>query len=344
MWQQRHRLARSRLKPAVHGFTLMEIMVVMSILAVLLGLTAGALQRAGKSGVLDGAARVVRSALERARVLALQKSALSKITIVPGKQGAPFTPPQIRMQVSRVAGSWHFDDADPSVGGDGATVTLLGAGPAEGWVRSGMQLTPISRIRTAPVSRAPTMDPRFGFSLEMMVRPDGPGTLAAFAGESGDSSGFALRLNADGSLAAEATVRAEKGSLSVQTRPNVIEMGEWVKVAIAHDGVELTVSAHNVIEARAPDLHEVVTEPGDALVLGNGFSGVIDEVVYRTVSDLEPVNVDQQVEIGLNYPTSIRFNQEGRLNERFHSAPVAIPLTHERRTVTITVDMAGVIR
>jgi hypothetical protein len=87
-----------------------------------------------------------------------------------------------------------------------------------------------------------------------------------------------------------------------------------------------------------------VSEPGDGLVLGSGFSGVIDEVVYRTVSEQEPFEIDRQVEVGLNYPTSIRFNQEGRLNERFHSAPVEIPLTHERRTVKITVDMAGVIR
>ena len=80
------------------------------------------------------------------------------------------------------------------------------------------------------------------------------------------------------------------------------------------------------------------------LVLGNGFSGVIDEVVYKTVSELDPFEIDRVVDVNLNYPRTVRFNQEGRLNERFHTEPVLIPLSHEGRTVTITVDMAGVIR
>ncbi len=326
------------------GFTLIEILVVMSILAVLLGLTTGALSRAGKAGVLDGGARVVRSALERARLLAFSQSSLSKVTIVPPSRAAQFVPGRIQMQVSRIAASWHFDDPDPAVGGDGSTLSAFGAAPTQGYVRNGMQLTSVSRLRAPPISKSPTHDPKHGFALELYVRPDAPGTIAAFAGDTGDSSGFALRLNPDGSLVAEANVRADVPTLAITTRPRVIEMGQWAKVAISHDGVELTVAAHNVIEGRKPDVHEIVSEPGDALVLGNGMSGTIDEVIYRTAGDLEPFEIDRQVDVNLNYPTSVRFNQEGRLNERFHTEPVTIPLSHEGRTVTITVDMAGVIR
>jgi prepilin-type N-terminal cleavage/methylation domain-containing protein len=322
------------------GFTLIEILVVMSILAVLLGLTAGMMQRASKAGVLDGVGRVVGKALERARMLAMSRNTLSRITVVPPAQGQAG---QVTMQVGRIAGSWQFDEADPAVGGDGSTLRLLGAAPGPGFVRTGMVVTSVSRISGPPLNRAASHDPRFGFSLEMQIKPDSQGTIARFGPDTGDSGSWALRLNDDGSLAADATVRAENATLQVQTRPKVIEMGQWAKVAIAHDGVELTIAAHNVIEARVADLHEIEADPAAALVLG-GFSGTIDEVVYRTVSDLDPFEIDRQVTVSLNYPLSVRFNQDGRLNERFHTGPVEIPLSHEGRTVTVTVDLAGVIR
>ena len=84
------------------GFTLLELLAVMAILAVLMGITAGALQRSGKAQVLDGAARVVKSELDRARLLALKNSTLSKITIIPQTNT---TAAVIRGQVSRIAGS-----------------------------------------------------------------------------------------------------------------------------------------------------------------------------------------------------------------------------------------------
>jgi prepilin-type N-terminal cleavage/methylation domain-containing protein len=324
------------------GFTLLEVLVVMAILAVLVGMTTGALQRAGRGGVLEGAARVVRSGLERARLLAIRNSTLSRITVVPPSATAPAG--RVLGQVSRVAGSWQFDEADPAVGGDGATLRIFGATTTEGVVRTGLLLSPVARVQGPPISAAPAQDPRYGFALEMRIKPAGPGTIARFGSDTGESGSFLLRLNEDGSLAAEATVRAEKATLNAQTRPKVIEMGQWAKVAIAHDGVELTVSAHNVVEARTPDLHELEVEPSSSLVLGGGFSGAIDEVVYRTVGDLDPFEIDRAVDVKLTYPTSIRFNQDGRLNDRFHAEPVVIPLSHEGRTVEVTVDLAGVIR
>jgi hypothetical protein len=314
----------------------------MSILAVLLGLTAGALTRAGKAGVLDGGARVIRSGLHRARSLAIAGSALSKVTVMPSGR-LDGSPAVVKTLVSRTAGSWHFDESDVGVGGDAPPMRLLGASPAPGFVRDGVAVTPASRVAGPSIDSAPRHDPRYGFSLELMIQPESPGTIARFGGGQGDSSAFLLRLNEDGSLAAEATVLAEDSSVSVQTRPNVVEMGQWTKVGIAHDGVELTVSAHNVVEARMVNAHEIESAPSDALSLG-GFTGLIDEVLYRTVGELEPFEVDRQVTVDLKYPLSVRFNHDGRLNERFHTEPVVIPLSHEGRTVTVTVDRAGVIR
>jgi hypothetical protein len=315
----------------------------MSILAVLMGLTTGALTRAGKAGILESGARVVRSGLHRARSLALAGSTLSKVTITPSRPDG--TPAVITTHVSRTAGSWHFDgESDVGIGGDGVTMRLLGASPVPGFVRDGIAVTAVSRAIGPPIDNAPTQDPRLGFALEMRILPSGPGTIARFGGTEGDSGTFALRLNEDGSLAAEATVRgAENSGLNVQTRPKVIEMGQWAKVGISHDGVELAVTAHNVVEARVADLHDLETEPSSALVLG-GFSGIIDEVIYRTVGETDDFKLDRQVAVDLNYPTTVRFNRDGRLNERFHNQPVVIPLSHEGRTVSITVDLAGVTR
>jgi prepilin-type N-terminal cleavage/methylation domain-containing protein len=322
------------------GFTLLELLAVMAILAVLMGITVGALQRSGKAQVVDAAARVVKSQLERARHLALKNSTLSKITIIPQTNT---TSAMIRGQVSRIAGSWHFDESEPAIGGDGSTLRMFGAAAAPGVVRSGLTVSPVARVQGPKLTGAPTHDPRFGFSLELNIKPEGPGVIARFGPDTGDSGSFLLRLNDDGSLAGEAAVRTVDKGLTVQTRPKVIEMGQWAKVAIAHDGVEFSIAAHNVIEARTPDLHELETDPASALVIG-GFLGTVDEVIYKTVGDLDPYEIDRLVSVKLNYPLTVRFNRDGRLNERFHTEPVVIPLSHEGRTVEVTVDLSGVIR
>jgi prepilin-type N-terminal cleavage/methylation domain-containing protein len=325
------------------GFTLVELLVVMTVLAILLGLTAGALTRAGKAGVLDGAARVIRSGLHRARGLALAGGTLSLVTVTPppAPAGGPIV---VTTQVSRIAGSWHFDgESDVGVGGDGATLQFFGAVSGPGFVRDGIVMTPASRAVAPAIDRAPKQDPGLGFSLDLMIRPEGPGTIAQFSAPDGDTVSFRLRLNDDGSLAAEATVIAEQTDLSLQTRPKVIEMGQWARVAIVHDGVELQVTAHNVVEARVLAQARVDVEPDGALRLG-GFAGTIDEVVYRTVGDTDPFEVDGQITTSLTRPVVIRFNRDGRLNERAHAEPVEVPLSHESKTVTVTVDLSGVIR
>jgi hypothetical protein len=120
-------------------------------------------------------------------------------------------------------------------------------------------------------------------------------------------------------------------------------MGQWAKVSIAHDGVEFSVAAHNVIEARKADLHEIDAERSGALIIG-GFAGLVDDVIYRTAGELEPFDLDPQVNVKLASPLTVRFDVDGRLHERFHEGPVEIPLEHEGRKITVTVDPAGIIR
>lgn len=313
----------------------------MTIVSVMLGLTAGALTRSGKASVLDSGVRVLRSGLSRARSLSIAGSTLSSVTISPPATpgGAAF----VRTLVSRTAGSWNFDGEDLGVGGDGAGLRLIGASGGPGRVRDGLVLTPAARVQGPSLDRAPAHDPSAGFSLELWMQPSGPGPIAKFSGADGDTAAFSLRLNEDGSLSAEATVRAENSVLKAQTSPKVIEMGQWARVGVMHDGVEFSITAHNVVEARTPDLHKIAADPLGALTLG-GFVGVIDDVVYRTVGEVDPFEIDRLVSLDLKYPTTVRFNRDGRLNERFHSGAVVIPLSHEGRTVVVTVDSAGVIR
>ena len=48
------------------GFTLMELLTVMALIAIVFGLAVGSLARSGKAGALEGAARLARSHLLRA--------------------------------------------------------------------------------------------------------------------------------------------------------------------------------------------------------------------------------------------------------------------------------------
>src|SRR5262249_26348888 len=67
---------------ASRGFTLIELLTVMAVISVVFGLAVGSLARSGKAGALEGAARVARSNLMRARMLAISDGALSRVTLL----------------------------------------------------------------------------------------------------------------------------------------------------------------------------------------------------------------------------------------------------------------------
>ncbi len=336
---------RQSAKAPGSGFTLMEVLVVMTIISVVLGISAGMLARAGRAGVLDGAARVTRVALQRARALSRTEGILSRVTLTPFNEKTGRRA-NIAASWSRIAGSWHFDDTGPDLGlgGNQIFARIVGGSPCDGRVRGGVRLVAAGRISAPSILEAPTHDPEHGFTIELDIKPDGAGRVVAFGGgtQSGVSS-FAIHVDDDGSLSAFVTTQPEGYVAKLKTSPGVIEMGEWARVGLFYDGVDVALTAHGVIEARVQEVRLVEVPPDGALTIG-GFSGIVDEVLYRTASEDEPFELEPGVDFKFTAPLTVRFDGEGRLNERFHRERVTIQLTHEAKTATVTVDLAGVIR
>ena len=335
---------RTHASSQADGFTLVELMVVCAIMAVLMGMGAGALSRVGLSSALDGGDRMVRSALARARSTARDQAALSSVAIVPATATHDA---RIAMALTRDAGTWHFDHSDGA---------LLMAGHNNVSRLSGASLEPGGTVRSCArlnggsvvCGDSPYYDPVRGFAVEMDVAPDADdrgriraGTLASFG------QAFSLEITEEGGLRAQVTLQPQGEVVEVKTIPGLFAPWRWARVGLTWDGLDLTVYAHNVLVAAKSALPNLLVPPGrDAHLTfgGGGFEGRIDEVVYRTVDEEQVEELDGAVEIPLQAPLLVRFDADGRLDPRIHDAEVVIPIEVEGERREVHIDLSGVVR
>jgi len=103
--------------PTRRGFTLVELMVVVLIVAVLMSITVSVLRRVGQSSTLDATAHAVRSLLRRARNSALQERYPCVVYLDPtdGTIGAQLKTSTTRFRFEGAAAQPEFaEDADPA--------------------------------------------------------------------------------------------------------------------------------------------------------------------------------------------------------------------------------------
>jgi prepilin-type N-terminal cleavage/methylation domain-containing protein len=339
--QESTRIHRS--SPAA-GFTLVELLVVCGIMAILMGIGAGAISRVGQSSALDGGDRMVRMALARARSTARDQAALSSVAFVPANATGNA---RIAMALTRNAGTWHFDHADGALlmAGHNNVSRLSGASLEDGGtVRS------CARLNGGSVhcGDSPYYDPVRGFALEMDVSPDADdrgslraGTLASF-GEA-----FSFEITEEGGLRAQVSLQPQGEVVEARTIPGLIAPWRWARVGVTWDGLDLTLHVHHVLAAVKSALPNLLQPPGrDAHLTfgGGGFAGRIDEVVYRTVDEEQVDELDGSVEIPIQGPVLVRFDADGRLDPRIHDAEVVIPIEVEGERREVHIDLSGVVR
>jgi prepilin-type N-terminal cleavage/methylation domain-containing protein len=333
------------------GFTIAEVLVVTTILAVLLGFSANALSRAGQGAALGGSVRVTHAALTRAKQLARADRALSSVVCMPGDP-ATGAPGSLQVRLSRRAATLNFDAADNgrTPMGDAREALLAGAVLVDGGtVRKAAKLAGGGRILGPALSSAPTFDPSAGFIFEADLMPSGPGQIVRL-GSGADAYAFALLLEQDLSLTAEIMVRLadrpgdEPVVRRAKTAAGVVESDAWNRVGVAYDGVALVVTAHGVVEAETLVAGEASSAPDYTFMIGGGVAGLVDGVRYVTVGIGEPFSLERGVAFDIKTPLTIRFDEEGRLDRRLHGEPVRLRLVQEERIEEVAVDLAGVIR
>jgi len=328
----------------------MELMAVMMIMGILFGLSAATLARLGKGPSLEIADRQVRAALSRLRTAARARAALAEVVFENDAEGYGI----IRTRTTHDAGSWHFEPGlrgkDAALGGRNATARLSGVEIiADGSLRSCAKMNGGDTIKCANL---PGYDPVRGFDLSMDIRPDGNGgTLASF------DDLFTFELGDDGELLASLLLVGEGEAKSVKTENGVLAFGEWCRVRIQFDGIDVRLYAHNVMEAelnlldpqrKGPRRLQAPQRDARLVFGGKTYNGLMDEVLYRTVEEDEAVILaDGRVPVGfdLKVPLRVRFDREGRLDRRVHASAIVVRLKDdEGATRDVRVDMTGLFR
>jgi prepilin-type N-terminal cleavage/methylation domain-containing protein len=309
---------RSRSRPArgpggsASGFTLHELLVVMSLIGMLMGLGVGFLRRTGDDFAVALAS--VRDALRVAQLTARTRHLPAEVVIDPGQDG----PGSVRARVLEPVGHWHMEE-DPR-DDESAGLPSVVTGTVEPG-RFGMARRPDPAQRAALVSvqsgERPVFDLRDGFALRVDLRLEQrePAVIARLG------EGFVeLRLDADLVPAAK-LVGTEGGGrpagATTLTADRPLGLGRWHTLEIVHDRTDfrMLVDGREVARTQAflpvlqtaTDRFEV--SPADAPV-----AGLCDEVMVMayTLSPVQTLPTGLLIEAD---PWVIRFEADGELAE-----------------------------
>ena len=295
--------------PARSGLTLLELLLVLSIIAVVLGSGFGAFA-ALEPGV-EQAAGVVKSVLHSGSRA--------------GRDGA-----RVRIDVAgerlwaesfRTVGTWHFEgDLRGALGLDG-----IGRDTdyvADGWVGRALALTGEGSSTVGiPVMQDPSFDPRLGFAIDCAVRRDGPG------------GGRVIDLGAAGDVRGRFTPADDTGGAVVlRSPPGLVEPGRWTRLGLRYDGTRFSLTIEGLVLDSLEVAGEVAALRGP-LVLSDPahpFAGALDALVVRMLSADEPSSLPDGVRFGADTPAEVVFDGGGRLSRARHSGPVVVRLIDRR--------------
>ncbi|MCC6669651.1 MAG: prepilin-type N-terminal cleavage/methylation domain-containing protein [Planctomycetes bacterium] len=269
------------------GFTLLEMLAVLSILGVLMGLGAGFLQRGANEFEL--ARSILRDQVRLATTTARTRGLPTALRITPATGE---TPASVQARVLVPVGHWHCE-ADESWLNEGLRPDL-NATYEPG--RFGQALRHDGKSRGAALSLATAGKDRFrldlGFALRADVRPEGRGAMTlARMGRS-----FRLGLAAD--LVPEASVTLAEpgnrpGSVVQATARRSLAAGAWAALEVVHDGEALLLLVDGAVAARADargavyqSAERLEVSPGDAPVVG-----LVDEVRLLAYEAAEAQNL-----------------------------------------------------
>jgi prepilin-type N-terminal cleavage/methylation domain-containing protein len=305
------------------GFTLIEMLVVLSILGVLMGLSVAAFQRSVPHR--DLARRALLDALRHARLFGIAENAPAMVVLEPGTEEGW---PTVQAIGRKTVGNWHFEGTELA----GWPVDARGSGLEE--VRVGALAQAVRLSSEEPswleVPIVPAFESRDGFALEVFL------ALERWRGQLLFSKGraIALRQDSSGSLSLQVQVvtRDEEGEPkpafhTVATPPGVLPLGRFFKLAATFDGVQLRLAVDDVVvgelalQRKAP----FDPDPGTPLLFGQldqPSELALDEMKWGIYAgDTQEL---REMEFCAGSARFIRFGPDGALDPRFHQGPAEI--------------------
>lgn len=304
------------------GFTLIEMLVVLSILGVLMGLSVAAFQRSVPSR--DLARRALLDSLRHAQLFAKAENAPALVVLEPGD---PDGWPTVRALGRKTVGNWHLEGTSLS----GWPIEARGAGleeEAQGALAQALALS-ADEPSWLEVPIVPAFETEDGFAFEAFFK------IARWRGQTLFSKGraVALRLDSAGalSLQVQVTARDEAGEpklafQAVTSAAGVVPLGRFCKIAATFEGLQLrlTVDDAVVAELALPKRLPFAPDPGTPLLVGgyDEAAGLaLDELKWGIFTGDTQELRDMELGPGARF---VRFGPDGALDPRFHQGPVEL--------------------
>lgn len=319
--QRAHAAPSSRANRA--GFTLIELMVVITLIALLLGMGLGVFSR------IDLADRVavsqVQSVLRSAHNWSLAREAPARVVLDAKAR-------TIRAEGLLVVGTWHFESFAGAFGIDAAQFggELVPNG-FQGQALSFAGQPSRSRV-DIPIQGRSEYDFGRGFSVRCAIRPAGQ-----HGGQLYDVGGcMGLETTDDGAIRAwftpervdEFGARSRGGRIPLATDEGLLPPDHWTVVEIQYDQSHFRILVDGEPAAEVAETAPVSTVAGP-FVLSPGdraFPGAIDSLVVSVVAGEDVSELPRGVTFAKGAPDEILFTADGRLDRARHKEPVRFQL------------------
>jgi prepilin-type N-terminal cleavage/methylation domain-containing protein len=326
------------------GFTLIEILVVLSLLAVLMGLSAGFVQRAGRGNYLLQTTHTVASHLASARAQSYG-NARAYVALEVRQDGQAV----VRAYRNRQVFHWPCEDfvktTDEYVLRKSGAVSIADASHAG---REGRYAT--FEGGTVDLGDPPWLDFQDGFSIECRIRPDaasgfgsqmvfkkGPGlivrlTAGGEAGRLGIEAKIRLKKDAKAQGGGDYTLRSgQRDAADLPEWRSPLLPGRWHDLRITYDRNEFTIHVDERLRAVRTDRRNRMQPNNDRFVIGDGYRGDFDSLVIAGIFEDDADRYDVPGAVTWIDPagkpvkgaTYIHFKNRS-LDPRYHAEPVSL--------------------
>lgn len=324
------------------GFTLLELLTVLTLVSVLMGIGVGAFKKLSLGRRL--AVAQVKDALRGARLFAIEQSSVARVDIDPQAN-------VIQASGYQSTGNWHLED-EKSVGWPTPAETRGAAVLIEDGALGSAMLLPEDQEGWLDLGRSPSFDAEQGLLAELFVRVpnDTAGGIVFSKG-----AGFRMGVSAQRTLVAAVRVRPGKvssgdkdGLLHLET-PDSIPPERWCRITLQYDGLTFRLSIDGRERAHLVNQERLDLRPDEEANLMVGgvaptFVGGVDEIRLASVVTVQAPPLPEGVSFAA--AGTIWFDGRGRLDPNHHQRPAVVSLKYDedRRAREVEVGLLGEIR
>lgn len=325
------------------GFTLVELLIVMSLVALILGLGLGVFANLDVGGRV--AVGSVQDVLRTAHNWSVARIAPARV-VLDQKAGS------LRAEGNQVVGTWHFED-DAMHGAFGIDGVKFGGQIVpdgyQGHALSFAGEAPRSHV-DFPVQLDPSFDLSGGFTLRFALRPASSqgGTLldlgAVVVVET--TSAGAIKAYFIAQRTDDETAQGRGGRVTIATEAHMLQPERWTMVQIEYDRERFAIRVEGQVAAFVAETAPVARLEGPLVLSPSqaAFPGAIDALVVSAVVSDEAVLLPSGVTLAAGAPRAVVFQAGGGLDRDVHREPVRLVLDFEDgRKETVQVNLFGTV-